>query len=107
MMSCELCIVESLVEVHAFTKYCNHSDGEWIVNSKPGCIQIITKMEITMMGGSLGNSYLRYPMVQHARRVVSRALHAYELCEMSHTWLCGLCAYVNICEDVYKIVFIL
>jgi hypothetical protein len=27
IMGCELCIVERLLEVHAFIEYCNHEDG--------------------------------------------------------------------------------
>ena len=40
-------------------------------------------------------------MVPHACKVVSKTLHAYELCEMSHSWWCEWCAYVDICGDVY------
>jgi len=33
-------------------------------------------------------------MVPHACRVMSRALHAYEMCEACHIWLCDLVNYV-------------
>jgi hypothetical protein len=41
--------------------------------------------------GSISNRPPTSRTVPHACKVVSRTLHALSLCEISHTWLCGLC----------------
>jgi len=53
--------------------------GEWIGNNKSGCIQIIIKMGISMMGGLFGNITSDVQnLVPHASREESKTLHAFD-----------------------------
>jgi len=74
MKSClVLHIIESILGIHAFIS--------------PICGEYVD--------GSIGKITSDIQMVLHACRVVSRALHAYKICETCHIWLCDLVNYVN------------
>jgi hypothetical protein len=67
-----LCIIESILGIHAFTS--------------PICREYLE--------GSIGKITSDIQMVPHECRVTSRALHGYEMCETCHTWLCDIKNYV-------------